>query len=283
MAIPVFTTIEATREHLATFRKEQRTIALVPTMGALHAGHLELIEAAKEVAQAVVVSIFVNPLQFGQGEDLERYPRTFEADLRQLEQLGVDAVFHPDASEMYPEGVSATKISSGHVGTILEGRSRPGHFDGVLTVVSKLFNVVQPDFALFGQKDAQQLFVVKRMARELNFPIQVIGVETVREPDGLALSSRNRFLTDGQRRDALALSRALDAAVCAADRGVETMLAAAQSVFQGDSAVALDYLAIVHPETFAFVGDDHHGDATVVIAAKVGNVRLIDNRSVRIP
>ncbi len=282
--LQTLTTIDSVRALVRDARAEGRRVALVPTMGALHAGHVALVRTALERADLVIASVFVNPLQFGPHEDLARYPRTPEADTDRLAELGVTTVFMPTVEEMYPDGGrSATLVTAGHLGTVLEGRSRPGHFDGVLTVVAKLFSIVEPDVAVFGEKDAQQLFLVRRMVRDLNFPVEVLGVPTVREPDGLALSSRNGFLQSGERSDALALSRALEAAGSAADRGVESMLAAAQGVMQGDSGVQLDYLAIVDPRTFTGASDRHHGPVQVLVAARVGTVRLIDTAIFTIP
>ncbi len=281
--IQTLTTIDATRALVRAARAEGRRIALVPTMGALHDGHVELMRQAREHADVVIASVFVNPMQFGPHEDLDRYPRTPDADTERLAELGVTAVFMPPVEEMYPDGGrSATLVTAGHLGTVLEGRSRPGHFDGMLTVVAKLLAIVQPDVAVFGEKDAQQLFLVRRMVRDLDVPVEVLGVPTVREPDGLALSSRNRFLSAGERADALALSRALEAAGAAADRGVEAMLAAAQGVMQGDSGVWLDYLAVVDPRTFTSASEQHRGPVQVLVAAHVGTVRLIDNAVVTI-
>ncbi|WP_329119115.1 pantoate--beta-alanine ligase [Streptomyces sp. NBC_01465] len=186
--------------------------AVVMTMGALHEGHATLIRTARDLADQVVVSVFVNPLQFGAGEDLDRYPRTLDADLALAEQAGADAVFAPSADEVYPGGEPQVRITAGPMGERYEGASRPGHFDGMLTVVAKLLHLTAPDLALFGQKDAQQLALIRRMARDLNFPVEIVGVPTVREEDGLALSSRNRFLSAADRSTALALSRALFAA-----------------------------------------------------------------------
>ncbi|MGY5012033.1 pantoate--beta-alanine ligase [Streptomyces sp. 900105755] len=186
--------------------------AVVMTMGALHEGHATLIRAAREIAGPdgeVVVTVFVNPLQFGAGEDLDRYPRTLDADLKIAEQAGADVVFAPSVDEVYPGGEPQVRVTAGPMGTVLEGASRPGHFDGVLTVVAKLLHLTRPDAALFGQKDAQQLAVIRRMVRDLNFGIEIVGVPTVRESDGLALSSRNRYLSADDRRTALTLSRAL--------------------------------------------------------------------------
>ncbi len=249
-------------------------------MGALHDGHLALARRAKDLAEVVVVSIFVNPLQFGPNEDYARYPRDLEGDAARLSEVGVDYIFAPGVDEIYPAGRIETRISAGDVGTRFEGASRPGHFDGMLTVVAKLFNIVQPTTVMFGQKDAQQVFLVKRMVRDLDFPLTVEVMETVREPDGLALSSRNRFLDANERRAALALSRALEAAESSADRGIDAVLAASQSVISGDDLVELDYLKVVDPKTFLPVDDGYQGRANVIIAARIGNTRLIDNQNI---
>ena len=272
----VIDSIAALREALAA----SGPVAFVPTMGALHDGHLALVERARDLAPTVVVSIFVNPLQFGPNEDLAKYPRTLDADLALLD--GVDFVFAPTVDELYPEWPIATIVRPGKVATLFEGRSRPGHFDGVLTIVSKLLNIVRPDFVLFGQKDAQQVFLVAKMVADLNLPVRVEIVETVREDDGLARSSRNRFLDDKQRRSARVLSQALEAAESSADRGIDSVIAAAQSVLMGEPAVELDYFAVVNPATFLPVDDDYRGPAQVLIAAKVGDTRLIDNERIRL-
>ena len=255
-------------------------VALVPTMGALHDGHLALVARARELAPTVVVSIFVNPLQFGPSEDLDKYPRTFEADVAAL--AGVDFVFAPDAAELYPTGASSTTVRAGKVGGLFEGRSRPGHFDGVLTVVAKLLNIVRPAAVLFGQKDAQQAFLVTRMVADLDFAVRVETVPTVRESDGLALSSRNRFLDAKERRAARVLSGALEAAESSGDRGIDSVIAAAQSVLMGEPQVQLDYLAVVNPTTFLPVDDDYRGQAIVLVAARVGETRLIDNERIHL-
>nr|WP_307835110.1 pantoate--beta-alanine ligase [Agromyces aurantiacus] len=263
----------AVREH----RMAGRTVALVPTMGALHDGHLALVRRARELADVVVVSIFVNPLQFGTGEDLDRYPRTLEADLAALAREGVALVFAPTAAEMYPVGEVETRVTAGHVGTLYEGASRPGHFDGVLTVVSKLFHIVTPDHALFGQKDAQQVFLVQRMVRDLDIPVRIEVVPTVREPDGLALSSRNRYLDAAQRRIALALSESLAAAEAAGADGLDEVLAEAAGAFGDHDGIELDYLVVVDPDTFLPVVEGTTGLARVLVAARVGTTRLVDN------
>ncbi|MEU1026737.1 pantoate--beta-alanine ligase [Streptomyces sp. NPDC005904] len=205
------TTLQHTAEPLRTRAREGRR-AVVMTMGALHEGHASLIRAARRIAGPdgeVVVTVFVNPLQFGAGEDLDRYPRTLDADLKIAEQAGADTVFAPGVDEVYPGGEPQVRVSAGPMGTVLEGATRPGHFDGMLTVVAKLLHLTRPDVALFGQKDAQQLALIRRMVRDLNFPVEIVGVPTVREDDGLALSSRNRYLSPDERRTALALSQAL--------------------------------------------------------------------------
>jgi pantoate--beta-alanine ligase len=273
----VVETIAALREALAASGTD---VALVPTLGALHEGHLALVARAAELAPTVVVSIFVNPLQFGANEDLDKYPRDLDADLDALTDRGVAYVFAPTVAEMYPDGGTQIKVTGGKVAELFEGRSRPGHFDGVLTVVAKLLGIVRPQHVVFGQKDAQQLFLVQRMVLDLNIATIVDVVPTVRAADGLALSSRNRFLDGDARRAALALSRALEAATSSADRGIDAVLAAAQSVLMDEDLVKLDYLKVVNPKTFMPVDDGYRGPARVIIAAKVGETRLIDNDSI---
>ncbi|MDP9848217.1 pantoate--beta-alanine ligase [Streptosporangium lutulentum] len=252
-------------------------LALVPTMGALHEGHRSLIRLAREKADHVAVSIFVNPLQFGPNEDLSRYPRTFDTDLEICAAEGVSLVFSPSAETMYlPD--RQVGVSAGRMGTIVEGASRPGHLDGVLTVVLKLFNLVQPDVAVFGQKDAQQLAMIRRMAADLDLPISIVGAPTVREADGLALSSRNRYLSPQDRRAALALSRALFEG--AGQRTPGEIRRVARAVLEGEPSLDVDYLVLVDPATFAEVGEDHVGEAILAVAAKVGSTRLIDNVTV---
>ncbi|ACZ00015.1 pantoate--beta-alanine ligase [Thermomonospora curvata] len=273
--------IARTREELASARAEiTGTLALVPTMGALHEGHLSLIRRAGELADAVAVSIFVNPLQFGPHEDLDRYPRTFEADVAACAAEGVDLIWAPTVEEMYP-AQPQVRLSAGRMGTVVEGASRPGHFDGVLTVVMKLFNQVRPDVAVFGAKDAQQLALIRRMVADLDVPVRIEAGPTVREADGLALSSRNRYLSPEERRTALALSRALRAGEQAAGEGPAAILHAARAVLaeaeQADPPLVPDYLELVDPATFEPVGESHAGEAVLVVAAKVGTTRLIDN------
>lgn len=257
-------------------------VALVPTMGALHDGHLALVSLAQQHADTVIVSIFVNPLQFGPNEDLDRYPRPFADDLAKLEAAGVQYVFHPRGEEMYPNWPATTIVSAGEAGTILEGVTRPGHFDGVLTVVAKLFTLAAPDLAVFGEKDAQQLALVRRMVRELHFPLEIVGQPIVREPDGLALSSRNAFLEGDDRQRALTLSRALRAAEAAASAGPAAARQAGLAVYADEPLASMDYLELVDPDTFAPVADDYRGDVLALTAARVGTTRLIDNLSFRV-
>jgi pantoate--beta-alanine ligase len=270
-------TVAELRELIADRRRGGASVALVPTMGALHEGHLALVRRARELADVVVVSIFVNPLQFGPGEDLDRYPRTFEADVATLTALGVDVVFAPSVDEMYPRGAVATRVTAGPIGARYEGASRPGHFDGVLTVVAKLLGIAQPDRVLFGQKDAQQVFLVSRMVADLDIPVRIEAVPTVREPDGLALSSRNRYLDETQRRAALVLSESLRAADAAAGDGPSELLAEGVAAFGDHDGVSLDYFVVVDPDTFLPVAEDFRGRALVLVAAVVGSTRLIDN------
>ena len=254
-------------------------LAFVPTMGALHDGHLSLMRRAREHAGpegAVVVSVFVNPTQFGPGEDLDRYPRTLDADLAACAGEGVDVVFTPSVEEMYPGGLEngSVTVAPGPLGDVLEGASRPGHFAGVLTVVAKLFGLVAPDVAVFGQKDYQQLALIRRMATDLCLGVEVVGAETVREPDGLALSSRNRYLDADERLDAVALSRALFAARDAAARGAEAAYGAARAELRRTHLVDLDYLEITAPDLGPA---PERGPARMLVAARVGSTRLIDN------
>ena len=275
--------VVGTRAELAAALAEVRArggrVALVPTMGALHEGHASLMRAARSRVSdddAVVVSLFVNPMQFAPGEDLDRYPRTFDADLEVCGAQGVDVVFAPSVEEVYPGGEPQVTLDPGPVATVLEGRSRPTHFRGVLTVVAKLFGLVSPDLAFFGQKDYQQLVLIKRMVADLCMGVEVVGVETVREYDGLALSSRNRYLSEEDRRAALALSRALAAGRDAGPDGGEAVLAAAHAELRKPDAegVDVDYLELTAPD----LGDaPDTGEARLLVAARVGTTRLIDN------
>ena len=264
-------------------RGAHRTLGLVPTMGALHAGHLSLVSAALAECDAVVASIFVNPMQFGPGEDYEAYPRDFDSDCRKLESAGVHAVFAPSASEMFPPG-NTTTVDTGKLGTRLDGASRPGHFRGVATIVARLFHIVQPDRAYFGQKDAAQVAVLRQMVRDLNSPVHLVVCPIVREQDGLALSSRNRYLSPAERQRAVVLSRALAAVQQLADRGEtstellrEALIAVlATDPNTNDVPVRLDYAAVVDPDTLLPIADTSRG-VLVAVAAWIGGTRLIDN------
>lgn len=268
-------------------------VAFVPTMGALHEGHASLLRRAREEVGPdgqVVASIFVNPLQFGAGEDLDRYPRTLDADLAICAAEGVDVVFAPAVDEVYPGGGSSSvagpgdrvTVDPGPLGDVLEGASRPGHFRGVLTVVAKLLGLVRPDVAVFGQKDYQQLVLIRRMAADLCLGVDIVGAETVREPDGLALSSRNRYLDTDQRRVATTLNRALRAAQERASYGVPAARWAAMRVLKGEPGVELDYLALRTPDLDELADYPEPGsEGRVLVAAKVGTTRLLDNLGVR--
>jgi pantoate--beta-alanine ligase len=258
--------------------------AVVMTMGALHEGHAALVRAARAEAGPggqVVVTVFVNPLQFGPGEDLDRYPRTLRADLALAGAAGADVVFAPSAAEVYPDGQPQVRIAAGPLGAVFEGAHRPGHFDGMLTVVAKLLHLTGPDVALYGDKDAQQLALIRRMVADLDFGTRIVGVPTVREDDGLARSSRNRYLSAQERVTALALHRALTAARQAAPGGAAAARAAATRVLDeargATPPLETDYAALVHADTFAEVPDGFTGPALLITAARVGSTRLIDN------
>ncbi|MFZ2015944.1 MAG: pantoate--beta-alanine ligase [Nocardioides sp.] len=275
---------EALTDALAPARAAGGPVVLVPTMGALHAGHAALLAAARERAGdgTVVASVFVNPLQFGEGEDLDRYPRTLDADLEVCARAGVDLVFAPATDEMYPGGDPEITVDPGPLGDVLEGEVRPGHFRGVLTVVAKLFGLTGPDVACFGEKDYQQLVLIRRMSRDLCLGVEVVGVPTVREADGLALSSRNRYLGPADRARATILSRALDAAAERSSYGVPAARWAAQRVLDDDDELDVDYLAIRTPELEP-VSDEHPAgptEARILVAGRIGETRLIDNRAI---
>ncbi|MCK0116365.1 pantoate--beta-alanine ligase [Isoptericola sp. S6320L] len=259
--------------------------AVVMTMGALHEGHLDLVRRARAEAGPggqVLVTIFVNPLQFGAGEDLDSYPRDLERDVALLAGAGADVVYAPTPDVVYPDGDPIVRVSAGRIGEVLEGAFRPGHLDGVLTVVLKLLHATRPDVALFGQKDAQQLLAVRRMVRDLDLDVEIVGVPTRRAEDGLALSSRNAYLSDAERRSALALSRALRAgAERAADgAGAAAVRATASGILNEATDVVVDYLALVDPDTVEEVPAEHTGPALLLVAARVGTTRLIDNQAV---
>ncbi len=259
-------------------RAQSRVIGLVPTMGALHQGHFSLVRAAKSECSPLVVSIFVNPKQFGPSEDFQKYPRSFEADRAALENLGVDYLFAPTPEEMYPPGFR-TVVAVGGLSDKLEGRSRPGHFHGVTTVVLKLFEIVQPTLAYFGRKDAQQARIIRQMALDLNLDTQIAVRPILREPDGLALSSRNVYLQGDDRRAATALHRSLEAVrqeIARGERDVMRLLAAMRRVLDAEPGIALDYAEIVDAETLEPVVN-LRGNCLILLAAKLGKTRLIDN------
>jgi pantoate--beta-alanine ligase len=274
----IIRTIHEMRSASRVARDAGKGLGLVPTMGALHEGHLSLVRAAKAQCDAVAASIFVNPLQFGPKEDFAKYPRTFERDCELLEKEGVDFLFAPAAEEMFPQR-AITYVTVGGVSDKLCGRSRPGHFRGVTTVVSKLFHIVEPDVAFFGQKDAAQAAIIRRMVRDLDFPIEIVVGPIVREPDGLAMSSRNAYLDPQQRKAALVLFRALTEVRNRFDQGERNagkLIAAGEQEFAKEPAVRLDYLEIVDPETLEprlSVSDR----SLVAVAGVVGATRLIDN------
>ena len=274
----VVSTIADTRAAIDSARAHGARIGFVPTMGALHAGHLSLVEHARREADFTVMSIFVNPLQFAPTEDFSRYPRPVEEDERLSSEAGVDLLFRPSVTEMYPPGRSVG-VSAGILGAEWEGTSRPGHFDGVVTVVAKLFNIVQPDVAVFGRKDLQQAAIIKAMVRDLDMPIRIVLAPIVRESDGLALSSRNRYLSPDDRRRATVLSRALAAITlrfASGERRVPVLEAEAQRILSTESDVTPDYLAVIDPLTFKRPETATDGNAAIV-AARVGSTRLIDN------
>ncbi|HUA00936.1 MAG TPA: pantoate--beta-alanine ligase [Candidatus Aquilonibacter sp.] len=259
-------------------RLKERVLGLVPTMGALHEGHLSLVRAAQKECSPVVVSIFVNSAQFGPNEDFKKYPRTFEADRAALENLRVDYVFAPPAEEIYPSGFSTAVVVDG-LSDKLEGRSRPGHFRGVTTVVAKLFEIAQPRFAFFGRKDAQQARIIRQMARDLNLDAEIVVCPIVREADGLALSSRNAYLSPGERKTATALYRSLDAvrhAIAKGQRDAARLIAAMRTVLAAEPGVAPDYAEIVDAETFDPVVSLRK-TCYALVAARVGSTRLVDN------
>ena len=269
----VVTHLPDLRERLATV---QHPLGLVPTMGALHEGHLSLARTARRQCRTVVASVFVNPLQFGPSEDFERYPRAMAHDLELLESVGVDVAFTPHAVELTPPG-RLTTVSVARLTDRFEGASRPGHFDGVATIVTKLFNLVRPDRAFFGEKDFQQLAVIRRLVKDLNLPITVVGCPIVRDPDGLALSSRNVFLSPSQRESALSLHAALKAAAAQWQGNADTARDLLTRTLTDASGVRLDYAEVVDPETLVPLEGVVEGPAQALVAAVVGDTRLIDN------
>jgi pantoate--beta-alanine ligase len=276
--VNIITSITDMQQTALALKREGKRIAFVPTMGFLHEGHASLLREGRRCGDVLVLSIFVNPIQFGPGEDLERYPRNLEGDCAIARASGVDIVFTPTVPEMYPAGFQ-TSIRVRDLALPLCGASRPGHFDGVATVVTKLFNIVQPDVALFGTKDFQQLAIIRRMSTDLALPVEIVGMPIVREADGLAMSSRNAYLTPEQRRSALCLSRAIRLVrerYAAGERNAATLLAAARELIAAEPAATVDYLelrdsAMLEPE--ATVSDT----TLLALAVKIGATRLIDN------
>jgi pantoate--beta-alanine ligase len=271
-------TIEEMRTQSRAVRRAGKRLGFVPTMGALHEGHLSLVRSARAACDVVTASIFVNPTQFGPNEDLAKYPRSFERDCELLEREGVDLLFAPAVEEMYPAG-AVTWVTVEKLSSKLDGRSRPGHFRGVTTVVAKLFHIVEPDAAFFGQKDAAQVAIIRRMVRDLNLPVEIVVGAIVREPDGLAMSSRNAYLDVEQRRQALVLHRSLmrvQKLVGEGEHEAARLIAAGREEFAAEKSVRLDYFEVVNPENLDPVEDVSRG-ALVAVAAYVGNTRLIDN------
>ena len=274
----IHSTIEAMRAHSRAARRDRKLIGCVPTMGALHEGHLSLVRAAKLRCEFVVASIFVNPTQFGPNEDLAKYPRNFDRDRQLLESENVDAIFAPDVAEMYPSGAT-TWVNVDGLSEKLDGKSRPGHFRGVATVVAKLFHAIEPDVAFFGQKDAAQVAIIRRMVRDLRFATEIVACPIVRESDGLAMSSRNAYLDPAQRKAALVLSQSLKEVrklYEAGERNPAALIQCGQSVVASEPAARLDYLELVDPETLDPVPQATAG-TMIAVAAYLGTTRLIDN------
>jgi pantoate--beta-alanine ligase len=280
--LKIYTSIDEMRSASRAARQSGRRLGLVPTMGALHEGHLSLVRAARSSAEIVAASIFVNPTQFGPNEDLAKYPRSFERDRDLLQSEGVELLFAPYVEEMYPAG-AVTWVTVEELSNKLDGRSRPGHFRGVTTVVSKLFHIVEPDVAFFGQKDAAQVAIIRRMVRDLNLPVHITVCPIVREPDGLAMSSRNAYLDPEQRKEALVLQRSLLVVQQLIEQGensADNLIVAGRQEFADKPSVRLDYFEIVNPDTLDPIQaiEDH---ALIAVAAYVGSTRLIDNLLIR--
>ncbi len=274
------------QEFATATRVQQKRIGVVPTMGYLHEGHLSLVRAAKERSDLVIMTIFVNPTQFAPNEDLSRYPRDFDRDRALAESAGVDVLFAPTAEEMYPSGFDVY-VSSEHLGTLLEGEFRPTHFRGVLTVVAKLFNITKANVAVFGQKDAQQAVVIQRMARDLNFDINIVIAPILREPDGLAMSSRNVYLSPAERKQALALSRSLKLAeemIARGERNAQTIIRSMSAHISHEPDAQIDYIAITNHETLEQIPTLQSGTTALIsLAVRIGKTRLIDNALIDLP
>jgi pantoate--beta-alanine ligase len=281
----MISTIDGLRTRLAEARAaapDGARVALISTIGALHDGHIDLVHRAREVADIVVVSVFVNPLRFANPTEFQAYPRTPDDDERLLASLGVDVVFAPQTEDLLPNGSNTTKVTAGDLGLRYEGRSRPFYFDGLLTVEAKLFNLVKPDVALYGERDRQRIFLVERMIRDLYFDVTVATVGTVRGDDGLPVSTRVGLLEERDLAAAAKLPAALDAAASNADRGVDACIAAAQSSLMGEPRIRLEYLSVVDPASFLPVDEGHRGPALALIAATVAGHRFIDNAEIYI-
>ncbi len=277
-------TVQALREEVKRAKKEGKSVGLVPTMGFLHEGHVSLMNAAREQTDFVVVSIFVNPTQFGPNEDLESYPRDFERDSRRCEDASVDIIFHPSVEEMYKGRYSTYVTCEGEITKVLCGASRPEHFKGVTSVVAKLFNMVAPNKAFFGQKDAQQVAVIEKMVRELDFDLEIVPCPIVREVDGLALSSRNTYLSDTERKEALVLSNALKHAemrILDGERNAERIISEMRAIIESAPSAEIDYVEIVSAQTLESV-KELSGDTLIAMAVKIGKPRLIDNLRIMI-
>jgi len=274
----VVETIEKIRTIISKAESAGKKIGFVPTMGALHEGHFSLIRAAKKQCGFVVVSIFVNPAQFGPGEDIDKYPRPFDADIKACKSLGVDVVFAPLVEQMYP-AKNLTWVDVEKLTESLCGKSRPGHFRGVAAVCAKLFNIVQPDIAFFGQKDAQQAVVVQQMVADLNMPLKIVVCPTVREQDGLAMSSRNAYLTAGQRKDAALIYAALQKAevfIAAGERKSKTLVGEMEKILKISKQIKIEYISIVDARTLDGL-DEAKGKILIALAVKLGSARLVDN------
>jgi len=278
VSLDVVADVAQVRSVVRSARQSGRRIGFVPTMGALHAGHRSLLEAARRECDVVLASIFVNPTQFAPNEDLSKYPRTLEADLTMCRETGVDVVYHPTVETMYPPG-STTAVEVDGLSAVLDGRYRPTHFRGVTTVVTQLFNIVAPDVAFFGQKDYQQQTIIRRMCRDLHLPVEIRVCPTVREPDGLAMSSRNVFLSQAERRSALALSRSLKLAremLRAGETRLDPIRRAMYDLLSGTPLVNVDYATLIHPDSLEEL-EVAEAKVVAIVAAKVGATRLIDN------
>jgi pantoate--beta-alanine ligase len=278
----LITTIPGMKNYVKGIKKRGETICLVPTMGYLHKGHLDLMRLGKTLADHLVISIFVNPTQFGVGEDLAKYPRDLDNDRKLSEDVGVECIFFPDAQEMYPQGYATYVNVEGITGKLC-GNARPTHFRGVTTVVAKLFNIIEPDVAVFGRKDYQQLTVIKHMVDDLNMNVKIVAHPTVREEDGLAMSSRNKYLNSEQRRNALVLNRSLHKArelVTHGEKDASKIRQLALDMISSTPEAVVDYVEIVHPDTLECI-DHIETEAIIALAVKIGNTRLIDNMELR--